>query len=146
MYHRILVPLDGSGFATRALDAAIFMAQSCQAEIHLLHVIRRWALPQEIINMISAGEIQQSRQEIMEDSAELILGDGKERLAQAGLTPAAASYVFGDPAQQIVSYATEHDIDLLVIGHRGLGARLNLLGSVVRAVLNSSDASCLVIS
>ena len=146
MYHRILVPLDGSGFATRALDAGIFIAQSCEAEIHLLHVIRKWALPQEIIDMISAGEVQQSRQEIMEDSAVLILDEGKERLAQAGLTPAAASYVFGDPARQIVSYAAEHDIDLLVIGHRGLGARQNLLGSVVRAVLNNSDVSCLVIS
>jgi nucleotide-binding universal stress UspA family protein len=122
MFTTILVPVDGSKNADRALDAAIQLARLGDGSILLLHVIRRWALPKEIIAMIQAGEVTESRLEIMQDSAEIILSSARKRCEDAGLSVAAAEYVSGDPAKQIAAYASAHEADLIVIGHSGLEA------------------------
>ncbi|NOZ51267.1 MAG: universal stress protein, partial [Chloroflexi bacterium] len=132
MFTKILVALDGSSFSSQALTAALTLAAASGCQLHLLHVIRDWALPKEIIDMMAAGEVQQSRQEIMEDSAELILADAKAQLQKAKLEASTTRYVYGDPATQIAAYAEEHQVDLIVLGHRGLGERGGLLGSVAR--------------
>jgi len=52
----------------------------------------------------------------------------------------------GEPDRRIVSYAKEKDVDLIVIGARGLG-RIEgmLIGSVTDAVLKSAPCPVLVI-
>ena len=51
----------------------------------------------------------------------------------------------GDPADEIVSFSDSHDVDLIVIGSRGLGALAGaLLGSVSAAVVRHADAPVLV--
>ncbi|RME86057.1 MAG: universal stress protein [Caldilineae bacterium] len=146
MFSKILVPLDGSSYATHALETAIELARKHGSQIYLLHVIRPWGLPREILDMIQAGEVQESRLEIMQNSAEIILEDAQTRMHEAGLQPAAAEYLTGDPATTIARYAEEKQIALIVIGHRGLTPRGDLLGSVARNLLNTTDISCLVVS
>lgn len=146
MFEKILLTLDGSSYSSHALEAVIELAPIHGSEIHLLHVIRNWALPKEIIEMIEAGEVQESRMEIMQDSAEIILEDAKDKLAKANLQAASALFVVGDPASKIVEYADEQAVSLIVLGHRGLGPRGGLLGSVARNVLNMTDIACLIVS
>jgi len=50
----------------------------------------------------------------------------------------------GQPARPIVEYAKEHDVDLIVLGSRGLGDIGGmLLGSVSHKVGSLSECSCL---
>ncbi len=52
----------------------------------------------------------------------------------------------GEPDKRIVSFSRENDIDLLVMGARGLGfIKGMLIGSVTDAVLKSSPCPVLVI-
>ncbi len=146
MYERILVAVDGSPHAKRAVEAAVELAQRYDTEVHLLHVIRDLSLPREILEMIASGEITESRREILEDSAEIILSRARETFEAAGLTRLHATYVMGDPAQQILAYAHQHAIGLIVIGHRGLGPHTGLLGGVARKLLNLTDISILVVA
>ncbi len=97
--------------------------------------------------MIQAGEVTESRLEIMQDSAEIILSSAQKRCEDAGLSVATAEYVSGDPAKQIAAYAVAHEADLIVIGHSGLESEVhpNLLGGVARKLLNITEVSCLVV-
>jgi nucleotide-binding universal stress UspA family protein len=146
MFKKILVPIDGSRYASRAVDAAADLARHQESSIFLLHVIRNMALPKEILAMIRAGEVTQSRMEILEDSAEIILDNAQEKLAQAGVSGTERAYLIGDEASTIADYAEENGIDLIVLGHRGLNPGGDLLGSVARKLLNTTDITCLVVT
>ena len=52
----------------------------------------------------------------------------------------------GDPADEIVAYADNHDVDLIVVGSRGRGTVAStLLGSVSHAVLHEARRPVLVV-
>ncbi len=119
---------------------------SMEASVYLLHVIRNLSLPKEILEMIRAGEVTQSRIEILEDSAQIILENAQEKLEQAGVSDAERAYLMGDEASKIADYAEQNDIDLIVLGHRGLNPGGDLLGSVARKLLNTTDITCLVVT
>lgn len=146
MYKRILVPVDGSQYSKHAVVAAADLAKCYQASVFLLHAIRNMSLPKEILEMIAAGEVTQSRMEILQDSAEIILDNAKEQLNAAGITNVQSKYVIGNPTTTIVEYAAQNGIDLIVIGQRGLGPHGGLLGSVTRNLLNLTEISCLVVT
>ena len=145
MFERILVPVDGSRFSSRAVEVAIDMAKCHESFVFLIHVIRDWSVPQEIMAMIKSGEITESRREILEDSAEIILGNAREKFEQVGISDVKTEYVVGDPASTIAEYATQHSFDLILIGHRGLSTHGNMLGSVARNLTNIAPVSCLLV-
>jgi len=146
MFKKILVAVDGSSHSKRAIDAAIDLVKRYQASVLLLHVIRDFSLPKELLEMISAGEVTASRKEILEDSAEIILGDAREKFQEAGLSDITSDFLVGDPATTIADYADQNGANLIVIGHRGLGTRGTMLGSVARNLTNISTVSCLVVT
>jgi len=146
MINRILVPVDGSRYATHGVEAAGDIATKYGAPVLLLHVIRDLSLPKEILDMIAAGEVTASRQEILEDSARIILESASELLAGSEIPAVTCEHVYGDPATQIVEYASRNGVDLIVMGHRGLAPGGELLGSVSRKVLSLTEIACLIIT
>jgi len=146
MFRRMLVPVDGSPHSKRAVEAAVGLAKRLEASVYLLHVIRNLSLPIEIMEMIAAGEITESRMEILQNSAQIILDNARRSFEAAGLTEITSDYVIGDPAYKILEYAEENGVDLIVIGHRGLGPHSGLLGGVSTNLLNMTTISCLVVA
>ncbi|MBU0495827.1 MAG: universal stress protein [Chloroflexi bacterium] len=144
MFEKILVPVDGSAHAKRAVEMAAALAHCHNSTVFLLHVIRDLSLPQEILSMIRSGEVTESRSEILEDSAEIILDNARQQLTAAGLTDLQSEYVMGNPASRILEYAQEIGADLVVIGHRGLGPSDGLLGGVARKIVNRTTVSVLI--
>jgi nucleotide-binding universal stress UspA family protein len=144
MFERLLVPVDGSKNSGRAIEVAIDLARRYQASVYVLHVIRDFALPKEIVDMIKAGEITESRREILEDSADIILSNAVEKFDGAGLSNVTSEFVTGDPASRIAEYAEQRGVDLIIIGYQGLGPHGDLLGSVARKLTNMASTSCLV--
>jgi nucleotide-binding universal stress UspA family protein len=144
MFEKILVPVDGSKHGRCAVEMAIELATHHGSSIFLLHVIRDLSLPKEILAMIRAGEVTESRMEILEDSAEIILDNAREKFQQAGISGVKTEYVVGNPASKILEYAEQNGVDLIVIGHRGLGPHGGLLGGVARKLLNMTNVSTLI--
>jgi nucleotide-binding universal stress UspA family protein len=144
MFEKILVPVDGSRHARYAIEMAIDLAKCHGSAVYLLHVIRNLSLPQEILAMIKAGEVTESRTEILQTSAEIILDNAREKFAEAGVSTIQGEYTIGDPASEILAYAREKSVNLIVIGHRGLGPTEGLLGGVARKLVNRTTTSVLI--
>ena len=144
MFAKILVPVDGSRHSRYAVDAAVNLSKCHGSYVYLLHVIRDLSLPEEILAMVRAGEVTQSRMEILQDSAEIILDNAMVKFTGAGITDVQSEYVLGDPASEILAYAQKKGVDLIVIGHRGLGPTEGLLGGVARKLLNRTTISVLI--
>jgi len=145
MISKILVPVDGSAHARRAVALAAELARGQNAEVILLHVIRNLSLPKEILDMIASGEVTESRQELLEDSAQIILGNAAEQLQAAGVEPQQAKFLYGPPAATIVDYAREQSADLIVLGAQGLHSTEYTMGGIARKVIARSSVSCLLV-
>jgi nucleotide-binding universal stress UspA family protein len=144
MFDKILVPVDGSKLGKCAVEMAVELARCHGSAVFLLHVIRDLSLPEELMSMIRTGEVNQSRMEIPADSAEIILENARQRFEEAGIAEIKAEYILGDPATKILEYAAENGVDLIVMGHRGLGPTAGLLGGVARKLVNMTPVSVLI--
>ena len=146
MYKKLLVPVDGSPHSSRAVEAAAALAECCDASVHVIHAIRDLSLPREILEMMQAGEVTESRMQILQDSADIILGNARKRLESAGIGEVTTECRMGDPATQILEVGAAQGVDLIILGQRGLAPHGDLLGGVARKVLNRTAISCLIVT
>lgn len=139
---KIIVPLDGSENALRALKHAISLAQAADMELHLLHafpvgstVLMDLLHYPEIAKAKAEGQLRRAR----EEEAARIFPVARERVPE-GLTAEEIS-VTGDPAEEIIEYARKHPEAMIVMGTRGNSEVVDLLiGSVASKVVH--HASC----
>lgn len=130
MFSNILVALDGSEGSQHALTTAATLCKEQGSQLFLLHVVN------EVELRFGKGELAVSVNEINR----ALHAEGEELLskatAQVSDVQVTTKLVTGNPAEQIVSFANENGIDLIVIGSRGLGAVKELvLGSVSHKVV-----------
>lgn len=110
MFQRILVPVDLTDKSLTGVDHAVELARENRAEITLLHVI-------ETVEHISFDEMKQFY-ERLEQSAREGLKECTERYADEGLK-ISEIVVYGHRSKEIVNYAIENRIDLIVVAsHR----------------------------
>ncbi len=146
MFKKILVPVDGSRYSTNALKKAAALAQCFDSSVMVLHVIRDLSLPREILEMMTRGEVTASREELLQDSAEMMIENAQRTLAEAGLSDVQGEYLRGSPASQIVKYAEQNNVDLIILGHHGISDdEHEILGGVARKLTNISKISTLIV-
>lgn len=138
MYNHILIAADGSSNAVRAATEAVQLAQlNPQATVEILFVIDPDKVKDEVLHSHSHDEIQYHRQEKVQP----IL----DTFHQAGIEPKLTT-INGDPGPTIVDYAHKHNVDLIVIGSRGLNALQELvLGSVSHKVIQRAHCPVLIV-
>jgi nucleotide-binding universal stress UspA family protein len=133
---QILVPFDGSTHSRRALVYAFENFPG--ADVTALYV----AYPQtEHVRDTAGVERPQGWEAEPEDHAQSVLA-GAEEIADDHDRPLETRSAAGTPADTIVEFATEEDVDHVVLGSAGRDgiARL-LLGSVAETVMRRSPAS-----
>jgi nucleotide-binding universal stress UspA family protein len=140
MYDDILVPTDGSAGTDETLTHALDIATQRGATIHALSVVDRRVY-------LSADRDQQDTiLEGMTESAEEAVGAIEERTAEAGVETVTAVRD-GVPHSEILRYADEEGVDLIVIGTHGRTGRDKLvnMGSVTERVVENAAQPVLVI-
>ena len=133
----ILVPVDGSENANRAVLYARQLAQGADAaRIHLLN-----------IQTPVQGRAGLSRLITQDMIDEFYLREGQEATDEARklLDVTGADYIshveFGHVATEIAGYAQDHGCARIVMGTRGNGSLTNILiGSVANQVLQLAEA------
>lgn len=134
---KILVAVDGSDQAFKALNKAIEMAKAEGAELTVISVA--WESP-EIM------EVPMSTADKLKDRAVKAVARAKELAEGAGITCRSRVEVGASPADNIVRNAEEGKVDLIVVGHRGLTALDRfLVGSVAGRVVAYAPCSVLVV-
>jgi nucleotide-binding universal stress UspA family protein len=112
MWRKILVGLDGSEGANKALAAAVKLALQCRAELHSISVEEK--LPHYAATI---GEVQESKQEAANYFRKLV-AEAQQSARTAGVT--LHSHVMpGHAVETIVTFAKDGGFDLLVIGFMG---------------------------
>jgi nucleotide-binding universal stress UspA family protein len=146
MFNKILVAIDGSPASNRAVALAANVAMKYDASLHLLNVIRDMQVPPQLMKMAKVEKIGQGRIDVLEFVANQILGDAEGRAKKSGAKKIQKMIEHGDPATAIVKRVKRHNIDLLVLGTRGLGkVKGALLGSVSRKVANICNVDCVIV-
>jgi len=146
MINKILVPLDGSGHTARTIEFASDIARQEDAAIHLLHVVEDTKIPEGVMDYIHGERIKESPDSVyLKLLAKRILDKAEDEVKQKGIPDIIKRIAMGDPARKIIDYAGYNDVDMIVIGSRGLGNAKTRLGSVAMKVVNSADATCIII-
>jgi nucleotide-binding universal stress UspA family protein len=155
MIKRILVPLDGSRFGSRALKYAREISQKFGAEVVLLQVVQP-ATPMPATSSIApdlaspaatriAVKIAMDEDKRNVAEAKKYLGR-KAREMESGATEISSQVIIGDPAQAIMKAARKERADLIVMTTHGKsGIRRAILGSVADEVIRNSRKPVLVI-
>lgn len=137
MYDTILVPTDGSTGARVALDHAIELADTYDAAIHSLFVVK----PVHGGELGGDGLIERLRSE-----GRRVTEDATATVEEHGLVAERAVRT-GTIHRVVLDYADEHDADLIVMGTHGrTGLDRYLLGSVTEKVVRLADLPVLTVT
>jgi nucleotide-binding universal stress UspA family protein len=139
MFRSILVAVDGSGAAAKALEEAVDLARSPRARLTLISVaeLPRWRFSgfPLAVPFPDEGQLVREAESIVQRAEELVPDD----------VPVSTVVRRGPVAQAILKRIETGEHDLVVLGSRGLGPTGSLiLGSVSRAVLARSPVPVLV--
>ncbi|MFN3215792.1 MAG: universal stress protein [Acidimicrobiales bacterium] len=128
---RVMAAVDGSESSERALRWATDLASGTGSAIVLAHVIAPAG---------SVGAVETS-----ESAAREMLGSAAEMVAEAGVEVSTV-VGYGDPRRELERIAAEHDVDLIVVGPRGLGGFAKLVvGTVAGHLTEYADVPVAVV-
>lgn len=135
MFQHVLVALDASAYSQAALPTGIEVAKKFGARLFVLHVAEHDRGRAAVFSTESPAEAVQ------------LVADAVKRAREAGV--AAKGKVFdvaaGHVAKAIIEAAAANDVDLIVMGSRGLSdVQGLLLGSVTHKVIQLAQIGVLV--
>lgn len=135
----ICVPVDFSETSTAALDYAKMLADSFGAKLHLLHILANWLPGSEMpLSPQVYTDIENSSRRQLESL--LSSEDRAKYQARIELISGGSEFV------EIVRYARDHAIDMIVMGTHGRGAIAHMLmGSVAEKVVRKAPCPVLTV-
>jgi nucleotide-binding universal stress UspA family protein len=140
MYDRILVPTDGSAAARGAAAEAIDLATEFGATLHVVYVIDESAS-----NLLLSTSMHDTIDAMTKQGNQAI--EDIEAMATAADVPVVTDVIRGMHINQaIVEYATEHEVELIVMGTFGRRGVEHVLGSTTERVLAISEVPVLSVA
>lgn len=141
MYKKILIPLDGSELAKKALDHAEKLAKAFDAEMILFQIVPLLPIygAPELVTPFVLDEKQR-------EAAERYLTNLVEELKKKGFNATAEVKTGMQVAAEIIDFAKERGVDLIVMsthGHSGITRWV--LGSVAHKVLTRAETPVLLV-
>ena len=134
---KMLVAMDDSDFAKKALEKAIEMTKTTPSQLFILSVAPLlgaidWLTP--------------AMTDKLKEKAEIVVKKAAATAEKAGVATQVFTEQGVSPADNIITFADENNIDLIVVGHRGK-ANLEkfLLGSVASRVISHASCSVLIV-
>ena len=143
---RITLATDGSSASAHALEFVLTRFQPNRStgkggrmpiHVSVIYVLAPSSLAPITIPWIKSPKLKEANLKLIDQSV--------RKLIKAGFT-AEPVYQLGNPAEEIMKAAVEHDADLIVMGAQGLGAIDRFLfGSVSTRVVQQANSAVLVV-
>lgn len=134
-YRKILIATDGSENSMNAISTGIDFAQKTGADVYAVHVITTgsYYITPNFFG-VEKDNIKKSTTDYVE-----IVGNAKGIEVKSFILE-------GDPAEKIIDFARENNINLVVMGTLGKsGIERFLIGSVSEKVIRNSDSEVLIV-
>jgi nucleotide-binding universal stress UspA family protein len=144
---RVLVAVDGSEIALRAVDLAAEIAQRHGAELVIATVAEDCGIRDESLEAFAYSEHMVGPvAELLRRAAEKILAIARDRATRAGATAPHIELRSGEAVEQILELTRVREIDFLVFGHRGRSAtgERQLLGGTAFKLANLAPCNIAV--
>ena len=158
--HKILVPVDGSIHALKALAIAGDLADKYNATLVLLHVISPDKSVEDLLDLAVANTFGPKAIEILREAAgkqsgsaptkllrsvgEKILEHAAAKVKRLGLDVEILEMSEGDPAEAILLARQRTNANTIVMGSRGVAAANGpAFGSVSQVVFEKAPCTCL---
>lgn len=138
MYNHILLASDGSEHAIRACQNAMILAENNpNSTITIVFVVDGSTSKTDVIHHWNAVDLDHSRRE------KLMI---TERKLKEKNIPYEIKILHGEPGPAIVNFANESNVDVCVIGSRGLNSLQEMvLGSVSHKVAKRVECPVLIV-
>jgi nucleotide-binding universal stress UspA family protein len=138
VYKKILIATDGSEKNRDAVKEGVKIASACNSIVYLVYVIDTGtisAVPTDVAGGSMYQVLEEEGKRAMENAGGLVGDLNAECLLLAG-----------KPAPEIIRFAEENGVDLIVIGTKGkTGIERLLLGSVAENIIRSAHCPVLVV-
>jgi nucleotide-binding universal stress UspA family protein len=145
MYKHILIPIDGSPTADKAIEAGIAFARGAKARVTLFTALPEYQPPGDAELMARRAISLWDHERISRDNAQAILRPAADRLRAAGIECETAYAECNRPHEAIIDAARAHGCDLILMSSQGRRGLSELwYGSETHAVLKHSRIPTLV--
>ena len=144
-FKKILVPIDFSHFSKKALGEAVKLAGSCGGKIILLHV------EEDVFHMKQIHKVHPPLENMCNKFHKEFVFENKKRLEEfKSYIPkklfAGALIKEGHPFVEIIKFAKEKCMDLIILSSRGRSdIRHALLGSTAEKVARKASCAVLIV-
>ncbi len=141
VYKQILVAVDFSDINRLAVKRASILARLNNCELILLHVIEHFPIdggPLSSVFQYNTEPVEALSQDVRAKFKELVNTSGYENTkTEFRITSKSARY-------EILRFAKEHEVDLIVVAPHGQGV-IGSLGSTATGVLNNAHCDVLAV-
>lgn len=139
-YKKNLIATDGSPRTRKAVEQGIELAKSVDAKLYAVSVVDTSAFAS-----IPAGAAWGKMYDLLHEEGEKAARTVEEMAKKNGVN-VRSEVLVGQPATEIINFAEENDVDLILIGTLGkTGLERFLLGSVAEKVIRTSPVSVMVV-
>lgn len=142
--NRVLIPTDFSDFSRPAMTYGLAIAARFDAEVHLLHIVPDPAMLVPEAAAFSVESMQAQTEALRQEAIH-----GLEKLPADGWSdgkPIVREVRVGTAFVEIIDYAGEHDVDLIVIGTHGRSGLMHILmGSVAERIVRKAPCPVLTV-
>jgi len=173
MFTSIVVAIDGSSHAIRALAVGAELAAQDNAKLGIIYVVDSniAGLPKGLFELSSAehvidpspnlflnldareaesfkaaGKAAAESQRLLTELAESIVKQAERNAKIDGAEKITTFIANGKPAEEIIKFAEEQDADVIVTGRRGIGSLKGLLmGSTSTKVAQMATCTCITV-
>ncbi len=121
MIDKLLVALDGSNHSLKAVDYASEIAASLKAKVIILNVVKSQELPEGLREYAELEHVAGTDIEVLKKIAGHLVANAERRAKEKGVDDIVGEVEEGPVARTIIARAQHHDVDMIIVGSRGLG-------------------------
>lgn len=144
---KILIPVDGSEYSLKALEQAKELMGAFGCQVLLVHAVEGPNLHRRL--NLGAPQMEWTKEIFDENDiqdAEKMLQEYKDSFGDKK-DQVSTQVLLGFASDEIIKAINESDVDLAIMGSRGIGSTFyrNFMGSVTNKVLHHAEKPILVV-